>query len=922
MTYVTPGDSISVLCFSNRIYSCLRRNGIDTVGQALDVSPDEWKNFSQLGNKSILELIDTLERLRNGSGDFVLVNSDQRSILLESKIDSCIEDICSPPTKEDHLEELSDRIRNSSQHSLDETISETFSKLNTIYVERMGLSVRAVNALIKGEIYTGAQLVVATPEELLNLRNVGTKTIEIILEKRQELLQKLDFATMADHPLDGFISELSRFTAISPTTILKEVVICQREHPDLSEKELISYLWEIPEIHQGSIRAILRLLDIHESGTDFFTLISAMPSKTPREVLDSLLSELEIQQKVSRQGDHIQLRSLTIVEYAQSFSDDQKRTILLARLHGDTLEQIGERFQITKERVRQITNTMLSRRPKLREDCYLPLFERYEFSYEEFHLAFDEPLEVYNYLVIVRTSKTNQRMSLDAILTDTSIPESFRRKAERAIYRQYVTINGVRIKKETFSLVQYVVQTYCQELTTMEEFLQWYYLLLETIGAADEPKLAIDKRTYENKLSQNDYVLWSRGHRFRYYPIIQYDYRNLIETLALDQYENIEFSSLKLFRDNPELMEEYDIHDEYELHNLLKKILSTASESKIHFKRMPTIVIGTPNRDQQVIDLLMQCAPIANTELAKKYEELYGVRWDTAMANYFTCINRFFYSGIYRIDLPALPENQHQRLAQLLTEDIYTLSEVKQIYLREYPDGNLTFINSFTLKNLGFHVYTDYIVSNRFSNASDYFYRLLTENDLIDMRPIIKKGGQLSGNAFWNTLLTLKSRRDVIEYLPHQYIHIRRLNRNGVSVLDLEDYCASVAKRIRSGDYFTITSLQQDGFSHFLEETGFDEWFFSSILVEDTDHFSHYKIGKTRLFRRGQKAFSLIDFLQWMLEPVGKMDIFDLCELLEEHYNIHIDIYNLLSIIRSSTLYYDGIMEAVYIDYDTYFEEV
>ena len=52
------------------------------------------------------------------------------------------------------------------------------------------------------------------------------------------------------------------------------------------------------------------------------------------------------------------------------------------------------------------------------------------------------------------------------------------------------------------------------------------------------------------------------------------------------------------------------------------------------------------------------------------------------------------------------------------------------------------------------------------------------------------------------------------------------------------------------------------------------------------------------------------------------MDIFDLCELLEEHYNIHIDIYNLLSIIRSSTLYYDEIMEAVYIDYDTYFEEV
>ena len=999
MTYVTPEDSISVLSFPARIYNCLRRNGIETVGQALDVSPDEWKNFPSLGNKSIHELVSTLEHLRNGLGDFVLVDSDQRPILPKEN------NLSSAPAAGDYLEELSKRTKNRFHQPLDGTLSDAYSKLNTIYVERMGLNVRAVNALIKGEIYTGAQLVSTTPEELMRLRNVGAKTIEVILEKRQELLQKfdfetreddsldgilsdaysklntiyvermglnvravnalikggiytgaqlvsttpeelmrlrnvgaktievilekrqellqkLDFETREDHPLDGFVSELSRFTAISNAIILKEMVICQREHPELSEKELIPYLWECPEIHQGSIQAILRLLDVHESGTNISTLLSVMPSKTPREVLDSLLSELESQKKILLQGEYIQLRFPTIVEYAQSFSDNQKRATLLARLHGETLEQIGEHLQISRERVRQKINTMLSRRPKLREDCYLPLFERYEFSYEEFHLAFDEPPEVYNYLIIVRSSKNNQRMPLDAILADTSIPESFRRKAERAIYRQYVTVNGMHIKKEPSSLSQYVVQTYCQELTTMEEFFQWYHLLLETIGASDDPSLAIDLRSYENKLSQNDFVLWNWGHRFRYYPIIQYDYGNLLEALALDQYENIEFSSLKLFRDNSELMEEYDIRDEYELHNLLKKILSTASESKIHFKKMPIIVIGTPNRDQQVIDLLMQCAPITNVELAKKYEELYGVRWNTAMANYFTCINQFFYNGIYRIDQPTLPENQHQRLAQLLTEDIYTLSEVKHIYLREFPDGNLAFINSFALKNLGFHVYTDYIISNRFSNASDFFYHLLAANDLIDIRPVIRKGGKSFYNNVHYTIYELEAKRELIEYLPQQYIHIRRLNRNGIFVLDLEDYCDSVAKKIPSGDYFTITSLQQDGFSHFLEETGFDEWFFSSILAKDKEHFSHYKIGKTRLFRRGKKAFLFIDFLQWLLEPTGKMDIFDLCELLEEHYNIHIDIYNLISIVRSSTLYYDEIMEAAYIDYDTYFEEV
>ena len=495
MTYVTPEDSISVLSFPARIYNCLRRNGIETVGQALDVSPDEWKNFPSLGNKSIHELVSTLEHLRNGLGDFVLVDSDQRPILPKEN------NLSSAPAAGDYLEEFSKRTKNRFHQPLDGTLSDAYSKLNTIYVERMGLNVRAVNALIKGGIYTGAQLVSTTPEELMWLRNVGAKTIEVILEKRQELLQKLDFETREDHPLDGFVSELSRFTAISNAIILKEMVICQREHPELSEKELIPYLWECPEIHQGSIQAILRLLDVHESGTNISTLLSVMPSKTPREVLDSLLSELESQKKILLQGEYIQLRFPTIVEYAQSFSDNQKRATLLARLHGETLEQIGEHLQISRERVRQKINTMLSRRPKLREDCYLPLFERYEFSYEEFHLAFDEPPEVYNYLIIVRSSKNNQRMPLDAILADTSIPESFRRKAERAIYRQYVTVNGMHIKKEPSSLSQYVVQTYCQELTTMEEFFQWYHLLLETIGASDDPSLAIDLRSYENKLS-------------------------------------------------------------------------------------------------------------------------------------------------------------------------------------------------------------------------------------------------------------------------------------------------------------------------------------------------------------------------------------------------------------------------------------
>ena len=190
------------------------------------------------------------------------------------------------------------------------------------------------------------------------------------------------------------------------------------------------------------------------------------------------------------------------------------------------------------------------------------------------------------------------------------------------------------------------------------------------------------------------------------------------------------------------------------------------------------------------------------------------------------------------------------------------------------------------------------------------------------MRPIVKKGGELAGNVFWKELTDLKARWELVEYLPNQYINIRRLNANGVTVSDLEDYCTSVAAQVRPGDYFTIASLQKDGFSHPLDETGFDDWFFACVLAEDHSRFTVRRMGKTKLFYRGHKMFTLLDFLRWLLEPVGKMDIFELYDLLEQQYGLLIKHDKILETVRTSDLYYDDIMEAVYIDYDTYFEEV
>ena len=70
--------------------------------------------------------------------------------------------------------------------------------------------------------------------------------------------------------------------------------------------------------------------------------------------------------------------------------------------------------------------------------------------------------------------------------------------------------------------------------------------------------------------------------------------------------------------DCPELMEEFDIRDEYELHNLLKKTekkWNTDAKQQISLQRMPLISFGLVNREKQIKDLLYQIARLPKKRL-------------------------------------------------------------------------------------------------------------------------------------------------------------------------------------------------------------------------------------------------------------------------------------------------------------------
>ena len=720
----------------------------------------------------------------------------------------------------------------------------------------------------------------------------------------------------------ALILELSTVYQLKPAKCCDLLKRTMRSYPDVKGETLIYRLYENEEFCSALHAKLLSILEEHEEGVSREKLDERIPRHLRNTTIaEELLISMEQHGELSTNEDVYIRIYPSIVDYVNDIENERNRHIVLDRLNGDTLQEIGDRCGITRERVRQILQkefkAIRKNSRRFREDKYLYLFSNYDILKENFTFAFDEPCSTYEYMKLTAPEDSHPLKPLENILDDENVSASMRKQATRAIYRNFIIVNGQPVRKEMSSLIHYYVKTYCRELTPVDDFNTGYQGFLEEYDL-DDFQIS-GGHAAESLLSRQKFVLWNQWRKFRYYDIQSRDYGNFLETLNLAQYEDLEISTLKLFRDNQELMDEYDIHDEYELHNLLKKIWDENDDTVV-FKRMPTIEIGTVNRDKQVLSLLLQYSPVSAGRLGELYEEAYGVKALSVIGGYMKNFNKYLYNGMYSVDVQRLPENEFAVLSKKLTGDYYTVQNVNDIYLREFPNADISQINPYILKTLGFLVYSGYVVRNTYATAADYFRSLLTKDDVVNMNEYPKSMQHLQ--PYLGTLHGLLQEREIVEFDTCRYINIRKLKQCGIAKETMEDYCRAVSQFVGRGTFFTVHSLISDGFSHLLDGLGFHALLYSSVLKADRERFSYQRIGRTSLFVSGKSENIISDMLLRLISEKSKMDIYDLLDLLNNYYGIIIDKYKLVSIVRNTDMYYDVIMEAVYIDYDTYFGEV
>lgn len=613
-------------------------------------------------------------------------------------------------------------------------------------------------------------------------------------------------------------------------------------------------------------------------------------------------------------------KHIPVLEYINNAPtiDDRLKDVVLRRAEGETLEQIGLTYGMTRERVRQLEKKVFrqisARQLVFEEDRYQYLFSTYEIEKE----FLDDPTGYIWYYLNSRYSAG--KAPAEKALEDQMIPVALRRSLDRWIHRNAVLVNGIYIPKQRTDIEDYILENYCKDevhiddfFLLYEEFLQQYTLTEEALQLNESVK-----RSRSNRLSEAQNVLWKPYQRLRWYDIDTGNYEELLAALNLGQYQNIEISSRRFFLNHPELMQHYDIRDEYELHNLLKKIHAEKDNPTMVFGRMPNIQFGAFDRDMAVRSMLHALSPVTGDVLAEALSAEYGHKKESIMTSWLSCISANYHHGVYTVNNIEMPPNHAKLLKAQLTDDFYSFDEVRYIYCQMVDDADVSVLTPYNLRQMGFFVGTSYVLQHH-PTAEAYFRSLLSARDVFDITPINRRFDRLSTYRLIEK--EMRRNREIIEFEPGQYIHIRRLRKLGITQEMLQNYCDHVWSFYPEEGFFSLASLRQDGFESELDALGFDELFYVSLLRE-SDHFSWQKVGGCIILGPPGKAFSTRDFLVDLVVRAGSMDLDDLVHLLQDRYHVALSRIDVLTETKGSGLYYDKIMDRLYADYDTYFEEI
>ena len=872
--------SVDSMDISNRAKNCLKRAQLFSMSDFFFLSREEFAGIRNMGKNTIDEIIQTID-------NYILDHGDGLSEACEGIFNYTINKNAEPC-------DISDNIRCFMTLPDNRENVLKYVRANDIEIGCLNLSTRVSNLFNRLGYRYISDFIFTNREELEKNRSFGKKSVD-------EVLNIID--KYVKDNVNGIKNACNGVFTI--------------ERNDGTLKSCIKSLYKGNEFKGFSLDDIYNSFEYPEEN---------LKDKL-KKVIGQLIKDGELLYVDYRcyrvHGD--------IISCINDCPDIEERNkeIVVRRLNGETLESIGADYGVTRERVRQIAPHIIEKVRKwyksqsgneyFDNDYYRYFYENYSIEKKDAVKYLNINRQTLEYFEILRLNAGNR--NLEEFVSDVNLDAGLKLRIKKYLNRNKVLLGDRWIEKDRASLERYVLNKYCQNDTSFSDFVKIYNNVLREESIYDSNLMINDDviRTRENVISASRFVLWKQGKRLRYYDIDSRDYNELIDAIGIREYRNTEVSTLKFIRDYPEIMEEYDIRDKDELHNLLRKINDSVSLNEVEFGKMPIIKFGEFDREDMLYQILVVNSPIGANMLVQYLCDEYGYEHDTVVGSYLKSISQYYHDGLYTVDQLKMKPERLERFKECLQSDIYLYDEVKDIYKKEFPDGDLDEINAYNLKQLGFKTHSKYILKN-YDSGRSYFTKILTDEDITDITDYRKRFTYVM--SFGSVLNQLKKDLIVIEFEKNKILKFEKLEKMGINKEDLKEFCNEVDSFVAPKEYFTIASLKNKGFNAKLFDLGFADQFYSDLILTDS-RFSHGTFFANNIFYKGYTKVTVNSFIKYLVSKYKSIDIYLLIKEIAEKYGCVIDDkWSILNRVTDETLYFDKILERFYIDWDAYEVEV
>lgn len=865
--------SVNSLGLSGRATNALNRIEIHTLEQLLNTSIEEIEKERNIGARTVQEIQEFVKNCVNGNID------------VSSLIDSA-----SAKVKKERI-----------------FSEEEIEEMSRYAITELKLSARAENTLLRIGCDTIGKLAVFPEAELRELKGLGKKSCDEVMYELSNWIER-NLLSFNENDAEEVIFDEEKNFYIRLTEILLPIKqFYWKQLRELFKRSAKSF--DIGFICDDLISEIISLDEFYIPLKNFF--LGLVPDGIARteEFLEKI-NDIEFQfnnglivkrlldgKICSQEGEVCYLNKPNVVQYLSDNKTDfepRMYEMLMRRIHGESLQSIGEEYDVTRERVRQILAKTARKMPSVFEDYFRIPYEYFKFTKEEFCNAFTECGSIGYEFLFLKYKKGKILVSEESICEYSGI---FRDRINH--YWREEALRRDKIHVTRTEMVYRVLLSNSDCAMSMEEFEVEYNNYLTRRNYPKE-RLSINIRTVSNYFRNAHHIVFDKENRVRY---CEANPKVLWESIDFSQYKDLIISTELIYKDYADLMDEQDIRDGYELFYVIKSSLENwdCSDFEISCRRVPVMVIGQGDEAKQALQLLKEISPIDFNGYFEAYGERYGVRSASGNPVITGALVHYYLDGKYSVDVTAIESEDAEKLCKaLLAKNFWFNDEVEKLFKEICIHSSEEAFNKAAFKRIGYSLNIGYLYNDDYGTVVNYFDQEIFTKDILDLNEYDHRLLVLS--SFESALYKKRMDLEYIEVAPRVYMTVSELEKiYGLSIEDIHELQKWINKYNRK--YFNAHSvwdeLKNEGLDKKLQE---NEWLCTCIFRQQPTVFSQLVAGGIILCKYGSDL-NLGAVCQWIVETNGKMSVQNLTNTFNETFATRISVSKIAEKLKSYGLW-------------------